>query len=165
MNENKSKLSIENVNSIEKQATGDGNIFEANVGRFSSLFNMKGMGCSVVELKPEKKAWPYHLHYGQEELFVILKGTGTIRYDNELYPVKSGDVIHTPPGDGTAHQIINTSNEDLQYLALSTTENPEVCYYPDSGKYGSYSTSKDNTRKVFIAHESSAIDYFNGEEK
>jgi uncharacterized cupin superfamily protein len=158
------KLLIENIQSIEKTEVGNGNTFEANVGRFGPLFGMKGMGCNVVELKPGKKAWPYHLHYGQEELFIILLGSGSIRYDNEMYPIKSGDVIYTPVGEGTAHQIINSSDETLQYLALSTNENPEVCYYPDSGKYGSYSLNPDNSWKAFIAHESSELDYFSGEE-
>ncbi len=112
---------------------------------------MKGLGCNVIKLKPGKKAWPYHLHYGHEELFVILDGSGTIRFDNELYPIKSGDVIYTPPGEGTAHQIINSSEETLMYLALSTKENPEVCYYPDSEKYNSYYETPDNSIKTSIA--------------
>ena len=159
-----SKLAIKNIQSVETTEIGDGKNFEASLGRFGPLFEMKGMGCSVVELKPGKKAWPYHLHYGQEELFFIITGSGSIRYDNELYPIKSGDVIYTPVGEGTAHQIINSSDGTLQYLALSTRENPELCYYPDSGKYGSYSVNADNSRKAFIAHESSELDYYSGEE-
>ncbi len=159
-----SKLLIENIDSIEKEKVGNGLNFEAKVGRFGSIFDMMGMGCSVVELKPEKKAWPYHLHYGQEELFVVLSGSGSIRYDGEIYPIKTGDVIYTPTGEGTAHQIINSSGATLQYLALSTSQNPEVCYYPDSGKYGSYAQNSDKSRKVFLAHESSELGYFDGEE-
>ncbi|WP_444994864.1 cupin domain-containing protein [Aliikangiella sp. IMCC44359] len=165
MNKNKSKLRIENINTIEKNPVGNHKNFSANVGRFGQLFNMKDMSCSVVELKPGNKAWPYHLHYGLEELFIILQGEGSIRYDDEMHPIKSGDVIFTPPGEGTAHQIINTSKSDLQYLALSTMKSPEVCYYPDSGKYGSYVFNSDSPVKTFIAHESNAAEYFEGEEE
>jgi uncharacterized cupin superfamily protein len=128
---------------------------------------MKGLGCNVIDLEAGNKAWPYHLHYGHEELFVVIKGSGSIRFDGELHPIKTGDVIYTPPGDGTAHQIINTSNESLQYLALSTKQSPETCFYPDSGKYGSYFSkgeSTDGERGAFIAHESSQMNYFEGEE-
>ncbi len=157
-------LSISNIDSIEMESVGNGSPFEASVGRFTSLFNMKGLGCSSVILRPGKKAWPYHLHYGQEELFVIISGQGTIRYDGEEHSIKSGDVIFTPPGEGTAHQIVNTSKEELKYLAFSTQENPEMCYYPDSGKYASYASDSSGQSKVFIAHESSEVGYFSGED-
>jgi len=158
------KLSISNIDSVDKKAVGNGDSFEAQVGSFTSLFNMKGLGCSVVELAPGKKAWPYHLHYGQEELFVVLDGYGTIRFNDEKHAIKPGDIIFTPPGEGTAHQIINTSNENLKYLAFSTEENPELCYYPDSGKYGSYVKIDDGDMKVFLAHESNKVGYFDGED-
>jgi uncharacterized cupin superfamily protein len=159
-----SKLTISNVGTIDKAQVGNGDNFQANVGSFSTLFGMKGLGCNVVELEPGKKAWPYHLHYGHEELFVIVKGNGSIRFDDEIYPVKEGDVIYTPPGEGTAHQIINSSDAPLQYLALSTKQNPEICYYPDSEKYGSYFSTPGATRGAFIAHESGHTDYFEGED-
>ncbi len=82
-----------------------------------------------------------------------------------MYPIKSGDVFFTPPGEGTAHQIINTSKEILTYLAISTKENPEMCYYPDSGKYNSFCENPNNSRMAFIAHESSKVDYYSGEDK
>lgn len=165
MNGKDTKFAIKNLDSVELETIGDGNIFEANIGRFGPLFDMKGLGCNVVNLNPGKKAWPYHLHYGHEELFVIIKGSGSIRYNDQMHEIRSGDVIFTPPGEGTAHQIINTSDQILSYLAISTKGNPEMCYYPDSGKYNSYFEYPDRSRKAFIAHESSAVNYFSGEDK
>ncbi|MEM7016034.1 MAG: cupin domain-containing protein [Pseudomonadota bacterium] len=159
------KLPISNIDTIDMEEAGDGKTFKGRVGSFSDLFGLKGMGCNVVELEPGDKAWPYHLHYGHEELFVILSGAGTIRFDSEEYPVKSGDVIYAPPGEGTAHQIINTSGKLLRYLALSTKENPETCYYPDSGKYASFAwDDKGQQSSIFIAHESSRMPYHDDEE-
>jgi uncharacterized cupin superfamily protein len=49
--------------------------------------------------------------------------------------VRQGDIIASPPGGPeTAHQIINTSDADLRYLAISTMIPNEVVEYPDSGK-------------------------------
>jgi uncharacterized cupin superfamily protein len=140
----------------------NGGAFCASLGAIGRPLGMKKMGCGVVILEPGKRAWPLHEHYGQEETFIILDGEGTIRYGDSEFPVKSGDVIFTPPGKGTAHQIINTSNATLRYLALSTTENPELCYYPDSGKYAAYASTKDSTTHL-VAHEDSAVDYWDGE--
>ena len=156
---------IINFDSIAKEAIGDGSAFSANIRAISEKFGMKGIGCKVVELEPEEKAWPYHLHYGHEEVFVILEGSGTLRYDDSEYEIKTNDVIYAPPGEGTAHQIINTSTDKLRYLAISTKENPETCYYPDSGKYASFSWDENGQRSVFIGHESDSKNYYDGEDK
>ena len=153
-----------NINTIEKMAVGNGKKFAAKVGRFSALLGMKKLGLGLVELEPGKRAWPYHEHYGMEELFIILEGMGTIRYADAEYPIAEGDVIFTPTGEGTAHQIINTSSEKLVYLAFSSENSPELCFYPDSRKYGAYVQTSEGKSTTFLAHEDSAINYFDGEE-
>ena len=63
---------------------------------------------------------------------VILEEQGTLRHDGKEYPVKAGDIIRSPCG--TAHQLINTSEANLKYLAVSANEIADVVMYPDSGK-------------------------------
>lgn len=152
------------LGSIPKQQIGNDGDFSARIAPVSKLLGMKAMGCKLVELKPGEKAWPYHLHYAHEEFFVILEGSGTLRYNDKQYDVEKGDVVFAPPGDGTAHQLINTSQGQLSYLALSTTESPETCYYPDSGKYGSYYHDNNGHRVLYIGHESDAKNYYDGEQ-
>jgi len=44
-------------------------------------------------------------------------------------------VIACPTGGpDVAHQIINTGETEMRYLALSTVVEVEACEYPDSGK-------------------------------
>ncbi|MEP5568894.1 MAG: cupin domain-containing protein [Halioglobus sp.] len=157
------KLPMENLSSVKMRRIGNGKDFSASVGRLTEKLGMEQMGMSVVELKPGEKAWPYHLHYGEEELFIIVAGSGTVRYDGSEHKIVEGDVVFTPPGEGTAHQIINTSTETLRYLALSTSNDPSFCYYPDSGKYATYTQKEDGEWKAFIAHESDHRDYYEGE--
>ncbi len=158
-----SKLPIANIHKVEKNTIGDGKNFSAQVGRFSPLLKMKQLGCSIVELQPGEKAWPYHCHLGADEMFFIVSGSGTVRYDNQEYPVEQGDVIYTPTGKDTAHQIINTSNEKLSYLAIDSYKNPEVCYYPDSQKYGCYAQDADGNWDTFLAHKEANTEYYDGE--
>ncbi len=146
------------VDEIKMDTRPSGDQFGASLGSITSLLGMTKLGCTLVELEPGKRAWPFHLHYGQEELFVVLAGEGTLRYDDDETPIRTGDVIFTPTGEGTAHQIINTSDSQLRYLALSSMEDPEICYYPDSDKYGSYSGEF-----MFMAEQSSRIDYWKDE--
>lgn len=153
-----------NLKTVKLQKIGNGEGFSAKAGRLAPLLGMESIGCSVIELEPGEKGWPFHLHYGEEELFVILDGTGHMRYGDEQYEVVEGDVLFTPPGEGTAHQIINTSDAPLTYLAFSSHSDPAFCYYPDSGKYAAYTQQTDGTWKAFIAHESSDCDYYDGED-
>jgi len=96
------------------------------------------LGASIDVVPPGKVTCPYHFHYAQEEMFIILQGEGTLRVGGERVPVRAGDVIAIPPGPEYPHQLINTSASTLKYLSISTQETPEVCEYPDSSKYLAY---------------------------
>jgi uncharacterized cupin superfamily protein len=157
------KPPIINIDTVARTGFGQGDAFAASLARLGPVLGMEKLGCTLVELEPGKKAWPYHLHYGAEELFIVLEGKGSLRYDDMEHDITTGDIIYTPPGEGTAHQIINTSKARLRYLALSTMETPELCYYPDSGKYGAYAFKPGAPRKAFIAREGSAAQYWDGE--
>jgi uncharacterized cupin superfamily protein len=113
-----------------------GDAFAARMGQIGPLVGARLLGCRLTVVPPGKRAWPYHCHHANEEMFVILEGTGTLRYGGALHPVRAGDVVACPPGGPeTAHQIVNTGACDLRYLAISTMVEPEVAEYPDSGKF------------------------------
>ena len=151
------------VDAIEQIVIGNSANFAASIGRIGRQLGMQKMGCTLVDLEPGKRAWPHHLHYGQEELFIVLEGHGTLRYGDGEYPIRDGEVFFAPTGPGTAHQIVNTSGARLRYLALSTTDHPEICYYPDSKKYGSYCRREDGADVRFLAHADAGVEYYDGE--
>jgi len=153
------------LDQLERRPIGNGKSFSGTVSRIASKLGMKSMGCTLVELAPGERAWPFHLHYGFEEFFIILSGSGTLRYDEGEYPIGEGELFYAGIGPGTAHQIFNSSDEPLPYLALSAVVRPiETCYYPDSRKYGSYGWSSEAGDLSFIAHEDSEAGYYDGEE-
>ena len=41
------------------------------------------LGCSLYELPPGCRSWPYHYHYANEEAIYILGGKGTLRLAGE----------------------------------------------------------------------------------
>jgi len=51
-----------------------------------------------------------------------------------VYALRAGHVVSCPAGTGVAHQVANTGDTDLVYLAMGNYEPREVCTYPDSGK-------------------------------
>ena len=57
----------------------------------------------------------FHNHDDEEELFYILRGTGTVNDDGKEEIVRAGDAILT--GDGAGHSIANTGDEPLEIMA------------------------------------------------
>ncbi len=159
-----------NIDDVEYIEGGDGGKFEPRYGPVGDNLGSQKLGYGVVLLAPGKTAWPYHFHHVNEEMFLILEGEGTLRHAGKDYPVRQGDVICSPPGPDTPHQIRNTSDQDLKYLAVSTMEAPEIAEYPDSGKYGvicgkaprANSAPGDVTFRIF-AKKDAGVDYFEGE--
>ena len=107
------------------------------------------------------------LHHAIEEMFFILEGEGTLRYDDKEYPVKKGDFIACPTGPGTARQIVNTSKKALKYLAVSTNRSPDVVEYLDSGKVGAIagdfaSAGFEMDLRLYVKKDA-GVGYFEGE--
>ena len=153
---------IANLHEAELKSYGQGDGFGASLAVLGKQLGAEKLGCTLVVLAPGKRAWPYHLHYAEEEMFVIIEGSGSLRYDGESHPLRQGDVIFTPTGPGTAHQIVNTSDGELRYLAFSSNADSEVCEYPDSGKVGAF--SENQPRFTFLAPASAEVDYWDGED-
>lgn len=118
----------------------------------------KKLGAGFDIVAPGHMSCPYHFHHAQEEMFVILQGEGTLRVAGERVPIKAGDVITIPPGPDYPHHIINTSDAPLHYLSISTTERPEVCEYPDSGKVGIFTPGLR-----YLQKRDAGLEYWEGE--
>ena len=122
---------------LEHFAKGDK--FACDAARIGPLLGAKDLGYSYDVVPPGKRSCPFHSHRGEEEMFFIVKGTGTLRYGAETRKIRAGDVICCPTGGPeTAHQIVNDSDAELAYLSVSTMLPAEVCEYPDSSKIGAF---------------------------
>ena len=86
---------------------------------------------NIDYVKPGAKSVKYHSHSKQEEFFLILEGSGTLRMNDEKTPVKKGDFVAKPAGKEIAHQFINDGSEVLQILDCGLNEKEETITYPD----------------------------------
>src|SRR5262249_55413769 len=110
--------------------------FDGRIGSVGTRIGARKLGYNITVVPPGRRAFPLHNHRVNEEMFFILEGEGEVRIGNERHPLRAGDFVACPPGGpDTAHQIINTGSVELKYLAVSTNEYPEICDYPDSGKF------------------------------
>ena len=114
---------IININSAELEfiETSYGEKFRVRSAPLASLVGAKKLGYRIAELEPGYRAWPFHSHHVNEEMFFVLNGIGKVRIGQFEYTIKTGDIISAPPGGAEhAHQIINNSNSTLRYLCVST---------------------------------------------
>ena len=143
-------------------------IFDARMGEIAPRIGARKLGYNLTAVPPGKRAFPLHAHRVNEEMFFFLEGSGEVRIGNERHPVRKGDILACPPGGPeTAHQIINTGDTDLKYLAVSTMIYPEICDYPDSGKFlvAEAQRGADGKAQGFrhIGRAEHAVDYWDGE--
>jgi uncharacterized cupin superfamily protein len=139
------------------------------MGAIASRLGAQKLGYNVTAVPPGKRAFPFHNHRVNEEMFFILEGTGEVRIGEAVHPIRAGDVIACPPGGKeTAHQIVNSGAAELKYLAVSTRLSPDIAEYPDSGKFGvlaEFPAEAGGKPQAFrfVGRESIAVPYWDGE--
>ena len=154
---------IRNFNDVDLEQQVREPLYETLAARLAVGTAARKLGASIDTVAPGKRSCPYHLHHAQEEMFIVIEGSGTLRVAGEMLPLRVGDVVFVPPGPEYPHQIINTSQAPLRYLSISTRESPEICEYPDSGKF--FATASTDGAEDFEALQRSGqnLDYWDQE--
>jgi uncharacterized cupin superfamily protein len=143
--------------------------FQASMGFIGQPLGAQKLGYNLTVIAPGKPAFPFHNHRVNEEMFFIVEGRGELRLGGERHPVRRGDVIACPPGGPeTAHQLVNTGDTPMKVLAVSTKLTPEICDYPDSGKFairGDFGAGADGKPQQvsYIGRLGQTLDYYDGE--
>ncbi len=77
--------------------------------------HLNNLVISSTELKPFRKTTG-HKHPGQEEVYIFVHGTGVMKIDDDMFPVKEGDTILIE--DGQFHQVINDTPNMLYFVCV-----------------------------------------------
>jgi uncharacterized cupin superfamily protein len=157
---------VVNIADVPLLDRGNGKKFAVKWGRVSPLLGLNGLGCAVHVVPPGKRAFPFHRHHVMDELFFVVSGEGEYRFGDQTIPLHTGDIASAPAG-AEPHQIINTGNEDLRYLGISTMSSVDVVEYPDSKKIGVAAGIKNADFKTATYAGMGRIaraDYYDGED-
>ncbi|MGZ4167643.1 MAG: cupin domain-containing protein [Solirubrobacteraceae bacterium] len=114
----------------------------------------RASGLQWMQVAPGKLGNPQHCHSIEEEIFVILAGSGTLLLGEDDIPVGPGHVISRPAGTGVAHAL--RGETELTFLAYGTRAPGDVCYYPRSRKIA--------LRGVDVVGRLEPADYWDGED-
>lgn len=115
---------------------------------------------AIYEIPPKKANYPYHYHVNNEEVFYIISGEGILETPDGDKIISTGDVIVCPPGEKTAHRLVNSSDsEKLVYFDCDTVNSPDVAHYPKSNKVGIIVNGQSST----FYKKNTNVDYYEGE--
>jgi uncharacterized cupin superfamily protein len=106
---------------------------------------------------------PPHVHSAEEEIFVILEGSGSlllypsVRDGGEIeeFPVRAGCTVARPAGTQRAHAF-RAGDDGMTLLAYGTRDPNDIAYYPRSGKI--------SFRGVGVIGRLEQVDYWDGED-
>jgi uncharacterized cupin superfamily protein len=160
---------VVNLADVELSDWKHGEKYSAKIGSFAKTIGLQKLGCMLTVVEPGKSAFPYHVHHSNDEMFLILEGTGEYRIGDKKFPVRAGDVVSAPAGGPElAHQLINTGSGELRYLGISTTLWPEAVEYPESNKFAIWSRPHPSGDRAklglrFIGRREMSINYWDGE--
>lgn len=144
----------------------EGSAFGGSRQRVGAAIGAQKLGYSFFSVPPGKAAFPYHTHTTNEEMIYVLEGQGLLRLGKEEIEATAGTIVACPPGTEFPHQLVNTGNQELRYLVVSTMEYPDLSEYPDSNKIGAYATAavgrQVGFRALFVKDRH--VGYYEGED-
>jgi mannose-6-phosphate isomerase-like protein (cupin superfamily) len=81
--------------------------------------DLEGGGFSYQKLAPNFRAPAAHRHRTQEEVYVVIAGSGRVKIEDEVRDVRQWDAIRFPPGTARAFE---GGPEGLELLAIGFGE-------------------------------------------
>ena len=90
----------------------------------SEALGLEQAGLSYQRLPPDYR-FPYgHTHKKQEEVYVVVRGSGRMKLDGEIVEVNEWDVVRVPPGTWRGYEAAAEGLEIIVVGAPSLGEDP-----------------------------------------
>ncbi|MHB8692375.1 MAG: cupin domain-containing protein [Solirubrobacteraceae bacterium] len=150
--------SIVNVQAVQSRTIDRGrtSAVRRDLGR---AVGSRSTGLKHAVIAPGMESSPPHCHSVEEELFVVLDGSGTVVLGHgdgaEELELRAGNVVSRPAGTGIAHCFL-AGPDGLTALAYGTREPSDLCYYPRSNKI--------SFRGIGVIGRIERLDYSDGED-
>ena len=116
------KIDLDTI--AQTNATGYPPPFDAPVQgrwyrRLAPPAGLTQFGASHVVLKPGAWSSQRHWHDGQDEMVIMLSGEAVLVEDDGRTVLRAGDIAAWPKGNTNGHHLINESDADCVFVALS----------------------------------------------
>jgi mannose-6-phosphate isomerase-like protein (cupin superfamily) len=108
-----SEYTIKNLMEIEDSAAGQARGIEARFAR--RHIDSEHLGVTYLNYSPNTRSPMGHSHREQEEVYVIVSGSGTIKLNDEVLEVHPWDVVRVAPSTLRAFE---SGPDGLQLIAV-----------------------------------------------
>jgi mannose-6-phosphate isomerase len=88
-------------------------------GVFENLLDTEYCKVKEIRIKPGQ-APSYQYHYKRSEVWVVVKGQGELKLDDNITSVITGDILHIPVQ--AKHQIKNVGQDELVFIEVQLGE-------------------------------------------
>jgi mannose-6-phosphate isomerase-like protein (cupin superfamily) len=114
------KHTIKNLKEVEDSALkfGMSDVLEARFAR--DELGLEESGVSYQRLQPDARLPFGHQHTEQEELYVVVAGSGRIKLDDEIVDLVQWDAVRIPPG---TMRSVEAGPEGIEIIAYGAPSN------------------------------------------
>lgn len=96
--------------------------------RLGKAAGLTELGASYVTLKPGAWSSQRHWHEGEDEFLVMLEGEAVLIEDEGETILRPGDCAAWPKGIENGHHLVNRSDSDCVFVALSAGDDSRGSY-------------------------------------
>ncbi|MBJ7328279.1 MAG: cupin domain-containing protein [Solirubrobacteraceae bacterium] len=126
-------MSVIHVDDVEPMELDQGELRWTARRRLAGPAGCAQVGLSLFELPPGGRSTPPHVHADEEEICVVLRGTGLSLQDREAFTVAEGDVL-VHPCNGAAHTLV-AGDDGLTFLMFGEGSRTNLTYMPRTKKF------------------------------
>ncbi|WP_332772617.1 cupin domain-containing protein [Phenylobacterium sp.] len=106
---------------------------EMSMIRVGDQSGLTRLGANLVRIPSGKESFIPHAHSMEEEMVLVISGSGEVVLDGVSQAIGPGDFVGFPT-DGVVHHLVNTGEVDLVYLTVGERARVEVADMPTIGK-------------------------------
>lgn len=99
--------------------------------RLAPVGGLTEMGASHVVLQPGAWSSQRHWHDEEDELLIMLTGEAVLVEDEGRTVLRAGDICAWPKGVANGHHLINESDTDCSFVAISAGDRNGTGAYSD----------------------------------
>jgi uncharacterized cupin superfamily protein len=123
--------SIEQSNKTGYPAPFDAPVQGRHWRRLAPAGGLTLLGASHVVLKPGAWSSQRHWHDGEDEMVIIISGEAVLIEDQGELVLQAGDVAAFPAAIKNGHHLVNRSDQDCIFIAISAGDKDSGGTYSD----------------------------------
>jgi mannose-6-phosphate isomerase-like protein (cupin superfamily) len=116
-----SSYTKKNLRDVENQAPKFGMPGELDARFARTPLEGDSLGLSILKLDPGFRMPFGHKHTGQEEVYVVVRGSGRVKVDDEIVELQEWDAIRF---DNDTMRNMEAGPEGIEYLAFGAGDDP-----------------------------------------